>query len=70
MSTFRGFAVVDDCLQLGGQPLTRLADRIGSTPFYAYDRSLIDARIGALRAALPAAVRLHYAIKANPMPGR
>ena len=68
MSTFRGFAVVDDCLQLGGQPLTRLADRLGGTPFYAYDRRLIDARIAALRGALPAAVRLHYAIKANPMP--
>jgi diaminopimelate decarboxylase len=33
------FPVVDDCLQVGGIPLTRLAQRVGSTPFYAYDRA-------------------------------
>ena len=32
------FAVVDDCLVVGGMPLTRLAARVGRTPFYAYDR--------------------------------
>ena len=26
------FDVVDDCLQVGGMPLTRLAERVGSTP--------------------------------------
>jgi len=62
------FPVRDGCLQVGGIPLTRLAERVGSTPFYAYDRSLLDARVARLRAALPAALRLHYAVKANPMP--
>jgi diaminopimelate decarboxylase len=37
------FPVVDDCLQVGGMPLTRLAERVGSTPFYAYDRALTSA---------------------------
>jgi len=55
-------------LLVNGQPLTRLAARVGQTPFYAYDRSLLDARVAALRAALPASVKLHYAMKANPMP--
>lgn len=55
-------------LLVGGIPLTRLAERVGSTPFYAYDRSLLRARVAQLRAALPAAVELHYAMKANPMP--
>ena len=55
-------------LQLGGQPLTRLAARVGRTPFYAYDRGLLRARVAELRAALPRAVKLHYAMKANPMP--
>ena len=32
------FPVVDDCLQVGGIALTRLAQRVGTTPFYAYDR--------------------------------
>jgi diaminopimelate decarboxylase len=62
------FPVVDDCLQIGGMPLTQLAQRVGRTPFYAYDRSLITQRVELLRKHLPADVHLHYAIKANPMP--
>lgn len=61
------YAVVDQQLQVGGLPLTRLAARVGRTPFYVYDRSLISSRVAELRQALPAAIRLHYAIKANPM---
>src|SRR5690606_1582681 len=30
--------------------------------------SLLDARVAQLRAALPKAIKLHYAMKANPMP--
>ncbi len=62
------FPVVDDCLHIGGIPLTRLAARIGRTPFYAYDRRLLKERVTLLRRRLPTAVQLHYAIKANPMP--
>jgi diaminopimelate decarboxylase len=62
------FPVVDDCLQVGGIPLTELAQRVGRTPFYAYDRSLITQRVELLRKHLPVDVHLHYAIKANPMP--
>ncbi len=62
------FPVVDDCLQVGGVSLMQLAERVGRTPFYAYDRSLITQRVELLRQHLPAQVHLHYAIKANPMP--
>ena len=62
------FPVVDDCLQVGGIALTRLAQRVGTTPFYAYDRGLIGARVAELRRHLPPDVHLHYAMKANPMP--
>lgn len=55
-------------LLINGQPIGRIAARVGRTPFYAYDRSLLDARVAQLRAALPTAVKLHYAMKANPMP--
>ena len=55
-------------LIVGGMPLTRLAARVGSTPFYAYDRGLLRQRVAALREVLPSAVKLHYAMKANPMP--
>ena len=62
------FPVVDGELVVGGQSLSRLAARIGQTPFYAYDRGLLRARVAQLRAALPRAIKLHYAMKANPMP--
>ncbi len=58
----------DGCLQLGGIALPRLAQRVGRTPFYAYDRALLTQRVAQLRAALPAGLRLHYSLKANPMP--
>ena len=64
----RQFKVVDNCLQIGGQSLHELAGAVGKTPFYAYDRAVIDARVNALRAALPPDIHLHYAMKANPMP--
>jgi len=63
-----GFATAGGELAVGGVPLSRIAARVGRTPFYAYDRQLVTARVQALRAALPPTVRLHYAIKANPMP--
>lgn len=60
--------VVDDCLLVGGMPLTRLAQRVGRTPFYAYDRQHVVARVEDLRRHLPREIQLHYAMKANPMP--
>ena len=62
------FSVNDDCLQFGGLSLTRLAQRVGRTPFYAYDRQRLTDRVGLLRQHLPAEIHLHYAMKANPMP--
>jgi len=62
------FPVVDDQLVVGGEPLTQFASRVGRTPFYVYDRRVIDARIAELRSTLPSSIKLHYAIKANPMP--
>ena len=55
-------------LVIGGETLSTLAARVGTTPFYAYDRQLLRARIAGVRAALPPTVKLHYAMKANPMP--
>jgi diaminopimelate decarboxylase len=55
-------------LLVGGMPLTQLTARVGRTPFYAYDRHLLSQRVVELRAVLPPTVKLHYAMKANPMP--
>ncbi|MFE7223399.1 pyridoxal-dependent decarboxylase, exosortase A system-associated [Nocardioides sp. NPDC057577] len=53
---------------VAGLAVSRLAERVGSTPFFAYDRAAIDARVASLRSALPDDVHLSYAVKANPMP--
>lgn len=55
-------------LVVGGLPITRLAERVGQTPFYAYDRELIRHKVAGLRKAIPDKIKLHYAMKANPMP--
>lgn len=55
-------------LLVGGVPLTRIAQRVGSTPFFAYDRNMLTQRVERLRAALPADLEISYAVKANPMP--
>lgn len=62
------FPIVDNQLQIGGQPLTDIVTRAGRTPFYVYDRQLISKRVHSLRQQLPSDIHLHYAIKANPMP--
>ncbi|HEY1042879.1 MAG TPA: pyridoxal-dependent decarboxylase, exosortase A system-associated [Telluria sp.] len=62
------FDVAGDELQVGGMPLSRLAQRVGQTPFYAYDRARMSERVALLRRHLPPEVHLHYAMKANPMP--
>jgi diaminopimelate decarboxylase len=62
------FGVQDDCLQVGGISLVRLAQRVGTTPFYAYDREKLSERVASLRRHLPGEIHLHYAMKANPMP--
>lgn len=62
-----GFGTLNGELRIGGMPLSRLAARVGSTPFFAYDRALLDLRVDQLRSALPARVEISFAMKANPM---
>lgn len=67
-SAIARYPVSEGNLTVGGVPLSTLADRVGSTPFFAYDRALITERMNLLRTALPDGVNLSYAMKANPMP--
>ncbi len=64
----QGFEVSEDELLIGGRPLSALVAQVGQTPFYAYDRARIARRVAEVRAALPAGIHLHYAVKANPLP--
>ena len=58
----------DGELLIGGIPISQLAARVGQTPFYAYDRRVIAEKVSGLRKALPEAIHIHFAMKANPMP--
>ena len=55
-------------LLIGGQDVETLAAQAGDTPLFVYDFTLVRQRIARFRAAFPAELALHYAIKANPMP--
>lgn len=55
-------------LLVAGVPISRLTARVGSTPYFAYDRHALDRRVAELREALGIHVDLGYAVKANPMP--
>lgn len=67
-ATITAFGQTDGVLTVGGVRVDRLAQRVGSTPFFAYDRGLLTTRVGQLRKALPTDIHLSYAVKANPMP--
>ena len=58
----------DGILLWGGRKVSDIAEDVGQTPFYAYDRARMSQRVAELRAALPDDLKLHYAMKANPMP--
>jgi diaminopimelate decarboxylase len=60
--------VEDDCLTIAGRRLDAIVAQVGRTPFYVYSREALSKRVAELRAALPRSIRLHYAVKANPMP--
>jgi diaminopimelate decarboxylase len=57
------FRAKGGALLIGGRKASALA---GETPLFVYDFAMVAARIARLRAALPAGVDVHYAIKANP----
>ncbi|MEV5691851.1 pyridoxal-dependent decarboxylase, exosortase A system-associated [Micromonospora globbae] len=66
--TIAAFGRAANRLTVGGVPVDRLAERVGGTPFFAYDRRLLTERVALVRATLPDDIDLGYAVKANPMP--
>src|SRR5690606_16621158 len=59
-------ADADGMLLIGGARAETLADAAGDTPLFVYDSAMLTARGAEWRAAMPAEVQLHYAMKANP----
>ena len=58
----------DNQLLIAGRTASELAAMAGGTPLYVYDRKSVTQRVKDLRDQMPSALKLHYAIKANPMP--
>src|SRR5712691_8168025 len=52
-------------LVAGGVSVLRLATAYG-TPFFLYDRAVLDQKYDALRSALPDRFSIYYSLKANP----
>ncbi|MET0248404.1 MAG: pyridoxal-dependent decarboxylase, exosortase A system-associated [Sphingobium sp.] len=60
------FESEDDMLLIAGCGAASLVDDAGDTPLFVYDMGIVEAQVRAFREAMPEAVDLHYAIKANP----
>jgi diaminopimelate decarboxylase len=60
------FAGEEGMLLIGGCGAASLVDEAGDTPLFIYDMGIVEAQVRRFRQAMPAAIDLHYAIKANP----
>ncbi|BEV00955.1 pyridoxal-dependent decarboxylase, exosortase A system-associated [Novosphingobium olei] len=61
-----GFVAIDGELAIAGRKASDLVAEAGRTPLFVYARERLDARVAALRAAMPDRLAIHYAVKANP----
>ena len=62
------FTTLNGELAIGGQTASALVDQAGDTPLFVYSTYALTRRIAELRAAMPARLALHYAMKGNPFP--
>jgi diaminopimelate decarboxylase len=60
------FAAEEGMLLIGGCGAASLVDEAGDTPLFVYDMDIVAAQVRRFRAAMPDALHLHYAVKANP----
>ncbi len=62
----QGFSVLDGILSIDNEVATALVERAGGTPLFVYSGQILRNRMARLRAAMPAELSIHYAVKANP----
>lgn len=60
------FGAEEGMLVIGGCGAASLVDEAGDTPLFVYDMDIVAAQVRRFREAMPDALHLHYAIKANP----
>lgn len=61
-----GYGAIDGELALGGMTASALVEQAGDTPLFVYSRDMLAQRVADLRAAMPARLAIHYAMKGNP----
>ena len=61
-----GYEAIGGELAIGGRTASALVEQAGGTPLFVYSADLIRRRVAELRAAMPAQLKIHYAVKANP----
>lgn len=61
-----GFAASDGELAIGGRKASALVAEARGTPLFVYSRAMLAQRMADLRATMPPALKIHYAMKANP----
>ena len=62
----QGFSALDGILSINDEVATALVERAGGTPLFVYSGQMLRDRVARLRAAMPAGLSIHYAVKANP----
>ena len=60
------FNYIDGELSVGRIKITELHKQMGGSPFYVYDKRIINDRIQYLRTLLPSTLKISYSVKANP----
>ena len=55
-------------LLIAGRTAQELVTIAGGSPLYVYDKQALSARVSELKQQMPSDLKIHYAIKANPMP--
>lgn len=68
MAHQHNFTIQNNAISVADHSIDHIAQMLGGTPFYVYDKQQIIDRVAALKVLLPPQVKLHYAIKANPLP--
>ncbi len=66
--TPHGFGVSNSELTINGHAVSTLIAEAGDTPLFVYSAQMLRDCMARLRAAMPDALSIHYAIKANPFP--
>ena len=67
-SPLDNFEIRNNSLCISGQSITDLIKSGVKLPCYIYSKTIIEKKIKLLRDTLPTAIRIHYSIKANPLP--